>query len=79
MIQKRLGEPNSNLNRNDEGNTHRKMFNDGQFNQMKTWAQLMRQITGRKLCSKKQGNEMRIGGNRTSNMLHVDDKLVKNT
>ena len=46
---------------------------------MKTWAQLMRQITGRKLCSKKQGNEMRIGGNRTSNMLHVDDKLVKNT
>ena len=79
MIQKRLGEPNSNLNRNDEGNTHRKMFNDGQFNQMKTWAQLMRQITGRKLCSKKQGNEIRIGGNRTSNMLHVDDKLVKIT
>ena len=78
MIQKRLGEPNSNLNRNDEGNTYRKMFNDSQFDQMKTWAQLMRQITGRKLCSKKQGNEMRIGGNRTSNMLHVDDKLVKN-
>lgn len=78
MIQKRLGEPNSNLNRNDEGNTYRKMFNDGQFDQMKTCAQLMRQITCRKLCSKKQGNEMRIGGNRTSNMLHVDDKLVKN-
>ena len=64
---------------NDDGNTYGKMFNDGQFDQMKTWAQLVRQITCHKLCSKKQYNEMRIGGNRTSNMLHVDDKLVKNT